>query len=195
MEKNVNSKEIEEKIINGQEDEVHETEQVNGVNYKNIIKKLIANGCKRVNSVRIKNVNFTEKDDYTMISFTLDSNIAGYVSDDDGITYHKGETNILFTSLFAITGAFKEDEELSWMANHLLKNPNVINLILNGATVDILQQEISAGEEFVNPFTTKRDPEPRVYDHDIIINHVINFKLGKIGWKMADKLADKLLGF
>lgn len=195
MEKNVNSKEINEQVNGVPEDEVQNNEQVNGVNYKNTIKKLVANGCKRINSVRIKNVNFTEKDDYTMISFTLDSNIVGYVSNDDGITYHKGETNILFTSLFAITGAFKEDEELSWMANYLLKNPNIINLVLNGATVDILQQEISAGEEFVNPFTTKRDPEPRVYDHDIIINHVINFKLGKIGWKMADKLADKLLGF
>lgn len=195
MEKNVNSKEINKQENGVPEDEVRGNEQVNGVNYKNTIKKLVANGCKRINSVRIKNVNFTEKDDYTMISFTLDSNIAGYVSDDDGITYHQGETNTLFTSLFAITGAFKEDEELSWMANHLLKNPNIINLILNGATVDILQQEISAGEEFVNPFTTKRDPEPRVYDHDIIINHVISFKLGKMGEKMADKLADKLLGF
>ena len=28
--------------------------------YKNTIKKLIATGCKRINGVRIKNINFTE---------------------------------------------------------------------------------------------------------------------------------------
>lgn len=174
------------------EDEVLNEESVS---YKNIIKKLIASGCKRINSARIKNVNYTEKDNYTMISFTLGTNIDGYVSKDNGVTYELGKTNILFTSLFAIVGAMKEDEELSWMANALLENPQVLNLILNGGTVDILQQEIPAGVEFSNPFSTKENPDTSVYDHDIIVNHVIGFTLGKVGQKMADRLADKLMGF
>ena len=56
------------------------------VSYQNCIKKLIATGCKRINSVRIKNVNFTEKDNYTMISFTLSTPIRGFVSNDNGVT-------------------------------------------------------------------------------------------------------------
>ena len=187
---------IENPIENSIENPIenHESEGVD-VSYKNIIKKLIASGCKRINSIRIKNVNFTEKDNYTMISFTLASSIRGFVSNDGGTTYEEGMTNTVFTSLYAIVGALKEDEELGWMANALLENPQALNLIFNGSTVDILQQEIAAGEEFKNPFSTRTDVEPQVYDHDLIINHILGFKLGKVGMKMADKLADKLMGF
>lgn len=183
-------------VTNPVEENVHEVNN-NSINvgYTNIIKKLIASGCKRINSVRIKNVNFTENDNYTMVSFTLGSTIRGFISKDGGITYEEGQTNIIFTSLYAIVGALKEDEELGWMANALLNNPQALNLIFNGATVDILQQEISAGEEFKNPFSTRDDVESQVYDHNLIINHVLGFKLGKIGMKMADRLADKLMGF
>lgn len=198
MAQNVNPNPVDEQlnagnpiINNDNGDEV----QVSNVSYQNIIKKLIASGCKRLNSVRIKNVNFTEKDNYTMISFTLSSAIRGFVSKDGGITYEEGQTNIMFTSLYAIVGALKEDEELGWMANALLENPQALNLIFNGATVDILQQEVSAGEEFKNPFSNRDDVDPQVYDHNLIINHVLGFKLGKVGVKMADRLADKLMGF
>lgn len=162
--------------------------------YKEIIKQMIGSGCKRINSIRIKNVNITEKDNYTMISFTLASPIRGYIMGESG-NYELGMTNTIFTSLFAITGAMKEDEDLGWMANTLLQNPNALNLILNGATVDIIQQEVHTGEEYANPFTTKKDVDPAVYDHDLIINHIIGFKLSKIGQKMADRLAEKLMGF
>ena len=162
--------------------------------YKNTIKKLIATGCKRINGVRIKNVNFTEKDNYTMISMTLASPIRGMITKDQGATYEVGMTNVIYTSLYAITGALKEDEEKAWMANALLQNPQALNLIFNGGTIDILQQDIASGQEFVNPFTTQENPEPQVYDHDIIINHLIKFELGKTGTMMSMRLADKLMG-
>lgn len=176
-------------------EETTNTENEVNVSFNNMVKKLIASGCKRINSIRIKNVNYTEKDNYTMISFSLATPIRGFVSNDGGITYEEGNTNIMFTSSYAISGALKEDEELGWMANALLDNPQALNLIFNGAQIDILQQHISAGEEYKNPFSTRTEVEPQVYDHDIIINHIIGFKLGKVGLKMADKLADKMLGF
>lgn len=186
----------EDVVTNPVEENVNEVDNAsNNVSYQNIIKKLIASGCKRINSVRIKNVNFTEKDNYIMISFTLVTAIRGFVSKDGGVTYEEGQTNTVFTSLYAIVGALKEDEELGWMANALLENPQALNLIFNGSTVDILQQEVSAGEEFRNPFSTREDVEPQVYDHNLIINHILGFKLGKVGMKMADRLADKLMGF
>lgn len=165
------------------------------VSYQNCIKKLIAAGCKRINSVRVKNVNFTKKDNYTMISFTLSTPIRGFVSNDNGVTYQEGMTNTLFTSLYAIVGALKEDDELGWMANALLDNSQALNLIFNGGSIDILQQEIAAGEQFTNPFSTRNDAIVQVYDHDVIINHIIGFKLGKTGEKMAARFADKLMGF
>lgn len=185
-----------EQVSASQNEEVVENkiQIANNDSYKDIIKKMLSNGCKRINSITIKNVNFTEKDNYTMVSFTLKTPIRGYIMDENG-EYKLGMTNTLFTSLFAITGTLKEDEELGWMANALLESPQALNLILNGATVDIIQQDIPQGVEYYNPFSTKAEVDAAVYDHDIIINHIIGFKLGKMGEKMSMRLADKLMGF
>lgn len=185
-----------EQVSASQNEEVVENkiQTTSNDSYKDIIKKMLSNGCKRINSITIKNVNFTEKDNYTMVSFTLKTPIRGYVMDENG-EYKLGMTNTLFTSLFAITGTLKEDEELGWMANALLESPQALNLILNGATVDIIQQDIPQGVEYYNPFSTKAEVDAAVYDHDIIINHIIGFKLGKMGERMSMRLADKLMGF
>lgn len=170
-----------------------QVETNNGSTFQTAIKNLLANGAKKVNGLKIKNVNYSEKDNYTMVSFTLTNPIRGFVSNDNGVTFVEGMTNTLFTSLYAIVGALKEDEDLAWMGNALLENPKVLNLVLNGGTVDIIQQDIAQGVEFSNPFSTRNDVSTQVYDHDIIVNHIIKFKLGKTGEKMADKLADKLM--
>lgn len=170
-------------------------EILSNVNYKNIIKNLLADGCKKVSGLKIKNVNVTDKDSYTMVSITIASMIDGFVSKDNGVTYEKGKTNNIFTSTFAIAGALKEDEDLAWLANSINSKPEALTLILNGGSVDIIQQEVPAGTEYINPFTTKEDAEPIVYDHDIIINYIVSFHLGKTGQRMADRLADKILGF
>lgn len=169
-------------------------EQDNESNYQKIIKNLKNGGCRFLNGLIIKNVNYTEEDNYTRVSFTLNRSIRGFVTKDNGETWEEGLTNIVFTSLYGIIGAIKEDEELSWMANTIVNNPKVLNLIFNGANINILQQDVAAGEEYTNPFSTRTDLVPQVYDHDIIINHVVKFKLNKVGQRMADKLADKLLG-
>lgn len=166
-----------------------------GNRYENVIKGILANGGKRINGIRVKNVNVTEKDNYVMVSFTLGSEIRGFISDDNGATFKEGKTVTLFTSLYAIAGAMKEDEDLSWMANALLQHPEALNLILNGATIDIVQQDVPQGVEYRNPFTTQQEVEGSVYDHDVIINNVVKFKLGNTGLRFADKLADKLLGW
>lgn len=190
MEENVKRAEVVANEVTPANDEI-----LVNVSYADILKKLLAEGCKRINDIRVKNVNVTEKDNYTMISLSLGTAIAGYVSKDNGVTYEKGNVNTLFTSTFAIAGAMKEDEDMAWMANAINAHPEALTLILNGGTVDIIQQEVPAGTEYVNPFTTRTDVEPSVYDHDIVINYIVGFHLGKTGMRMADKLADKLLGF
>ena len=161
-------------------------------NFKSIVRSIIANGATKCTNV-VKNVNITEKDNYTMVSFTLQNRVKGFISNDGGITYESGLTNVIYTSLYAIVGTMKEDEELSWMANFVMSNPSILNLVLNGSKITFLQQEIAMGEEYINPFSTQVDPEPNYFDHDVIINHVIGFELGNMGKKMADKLADKIM--
>ena len=158
---------------------VQEQVVVAGENFKEVLKTLMASGkCKRFNGLRIKNVNFSEEDNYTRVSFTVASKVPGYVSKDNGVTFTLGETSTIFSSTYA-----------------LAENPKALNLIMNGGTIDIIQQTIAEGEPYHNPFTTKEDVEDTVFDHDTIINYIVGFDLGKTGARFADVLAVKMMGF
>ena len=165
-------------------------------NFKQILKDLMSTGnCRRYNDLKVKNVNISEEDNYTRVSFSVDRKIPGYVSKDNGETFSLGETNVIFSSTYALSGILKENEELSWMANALRENPKAINIIMNGGNIDVLQQNVKAGEPYHNPFTTKDDVEDTAFDRDTIINYIVGCKLGKTGQKFADVMAVKLMGF
>lgn len=163
--------------------------------FKEIIKDLMNSGCQRFNDITVKNIVTEEFDNYTRVTIVTKESLPAYVSDDNGVTYYEGKSNNVFTSTFALAGSMKEDEDLSWMANAINEHPSVLNLILNGSKVDIIVQRVTKGEEYINPFTTKKDAEPTTFDNDTIIKYIVAIKLGKTGQKMADKLADKLMGF
>ncbi len=167
--------------------------QSNG-DFTNIVKSILTSGGVKLPINKIKNVNFEEIDNYVRLSFTLCNKVPAFVMQEDG-SYKEGVHNVIFSSTFAIGGLFKEYEDYSWLAKHIVEKPQILNLILNGAEIRIVQQKISAGESYINPFTTKIDRIPTIFEHDTIINHIVEIKLGKTGMKMADKFADKLLGF
>ena len=148
---------------------------------------------KKIPGIRVKNANFTKKDNYTMVSFTLANKVRGYVRDEETGTYKEGMTNVIFTSLFAICGALKEDDEKAWIANHLLNHPTALPLLFAGSTIDIVQSEIPAGVTYRNPFSARENVEGVTYDHDTIINNLIRVRFGKMGEIAASRLMDKML--
>lgn len=186
---NTNANVVEE-IVNPTIENVETTnvESTNAESYQQIINKLIAAGAKKYNNIKIKNVNVLDNDTYVRVSLTIVPNVPAYIN--ETLT----ESNVIFTSLFALVAVLKNNEETAWAGNTILERPNVLPLILCGATINILQRHYDAGDEVPNPFST-RESEPRVYDHNIIVNDIIDIKLGKTGQKMMDKLADKVLGF
>ena len=183
--------------------ETVETPEVNETvesSVRDIIRNLIADGATRINKLKIKNVNYDqdyEDKNYIRVSITLDKKVPGYVPvvDAHGNTtgYEYGLTNIIYTSTFALAAVLKENEDFSWLANHIVDKPKALTLIFNGATIDILQRQIAKGNPVVNPFSTQTNKEWPIYDHDMIANDVINITLGKTGEKMAMTLASNIL--
>lgn len=158
---------------------------------KEAVSTLLKNGAKRVDNVVVNNVNVTPLEDYTRIALTLDKPVAGYVQGEDG-TYSRGETNVIFVSLFSITAMLKEIDELAWAVNAIINNPNSLQVLFSRAKVTILQEEVVAGQVRTNPFTGKEDE--KVPDHDAIYSHIVDVKLGKMGEIGLKKMLDKLLG-
>lgn len=172
--------------------DIKDEEQV--LSYKDKIRNCIADGWTKISGLIVKNVTFEERDNYTAVMISLNKPIDGYISKDEGITYKKGKTNVIFTSTFAIAGMLKENPDLSYLANILNENPKGLSVILNGAEISILSKEIAAEEVYVNPFTTIEEKEGTAFDHDLIINHIIGCKLSKSGAKFAERAALAMLG-
>jgi hypothetical protein len=184
---------MEQLVVQGVEQAGAVQPEVRTSDYDAIIKGIIAAGGKKLPGIRVKNANFTEKDNYTMVSFTLANKVRGYVRDEETGVYKEGMTNVIFTSLFAICGALKEDDEKAWIANHLLNHPTALPLLFAGSTIDIVQTEVAAGVTYRNPFSTRDNVEGVSYDHETIINNVIKVRFGKMGEIAASRLMDKML--
>ena len=185
--------ETEEKVMN---------EPVKVADFAGIVKHLMTlDECKRFNGLKIKNVNTKENEDNDSIrvTFTVVPKIPGYIPVVDPVTGETNrvfvETNIIYSSTYGIAGMLKEDDEKAWMANTIIEHPQVINLLMNGGTIDIIQHNVKAGEAYHNPFTTRENPEDVIFEQDTIINYIVGFKFGKSGEKFADMLASKLMGF
>lgn len=159
---------------------------------KEIIASLIKNGAKEVKDVTIKNVTATPMDEYIRLGLTLNKEVDGYKQEEDG-TYVPSKTKIIFVSAFTIASLLKDNDDAAFAANHLIKHPDAMAMILSRANVTVVQQEVKAGEEYTNPFS--ENAEPTVFDHDLIINYIAKIELSDFGKKRLERLADMMLGF
>ena len=162
------------------------------MNTKEVIAQLIKEGAKEVKGVTIKNVTVTPMDEYVRLGLTLDKEVDGYKAEDDG-TYTPSKVKVIFVSAFTVAALLKENDDAAFAANHLIKHPDALGMILSRATINVVQQPVKAGEEYKNPFSDNADVT--TWDHDTIINHIADIKLSDFGMKRLDRLADMMLGF
>lgn len=157
-----------------------------------IRKSLIKQGCNEIKDILVKNVNFKDMGDHVRLTFTLNQTIPAFITteDDNGDSIRVlDKSNILFTSTYAIGGMLKDNAIAAHAANDLVSNPTAMCTILSYGRVDILQQRVKANEPYVNPFSTKKDIAPEVYDEDKLINHIVNVELSDRAIQILDALA------
>ena len=153
--------------------------QLMAVKTNNVVKDLV-----------VRNINVTECETYDRVSITLDKPVKAMVAQEDG-SYVEGESNIIFIGNYSIVGALKENEDVAFAGNHLIKHPKALNVVLSGAKINIIQEAVTAGQEYTNPFSN--NAAPTVVQHDSFYNHPFNIRLSAFGLKMLEKLAEKML--
>ena len=187
--------------VNETTNEVAEREEVvtnKRKNAKQVINELLAAGCKKFVNIKVKTAKVTEKEDrngepYYMISLNLSNDIPAYVADEDGV-FVKSINNIIFTSSFSLNAVIRENEEIGWCVNQLNRNPRGFEVLLAGASIDIIQEEVSGDEIYTNPFSNRKvDEDSQAYGHDAIINHIINIKPSAKATKLLDMIAIRML--
>lgn len=183
----------EEPIVEGGENTSKEEVKSTGIKTnKQVIAELLAKGCTKIANVRVRSSIVTPKDNYVMVSLSLERGIAGYISDDQGV-FSKGETATVFASAYSIASTLKDNDETAWAANQLVQNPKGLEVILAGAKIDIIQEEVSADEIYKNPFSNSKDDGTNL-GHDTIINHIVKIEICPKAKQMLNMLAMNMMG-
>lgn len=121
-------------------------------------------------NVKVKTAKVTKKDTYFMVSLSVVKDLRAMVANTDGV-FQESTRNIIFTTNFTLGGVIKNTDNISWIANRLVENADVFEAVLAGSRIDIINEPIHAGEEYVNPFSSRRDGT--VFEHDTFINHIV----------------------
>lgn len=159
---------------------------------KQVVAELLAKGCNKIAGIRVRSSIVTPKDNYVMVSLSLERGIPGYVSDGEGV-FTKGETATVFASSYSIASVLKDNDETAWVANQLIQNPKGLEVILAGAKVDLVQEEVAADEIYKNPFSSS-DVDGQSLGHDTIINHVVKIEICQRAKQMLNMLAMNMMG-
>ncbi len=186
---------IDEEVVNREVQVVEENEsKENSSQFKSfqqVVKELLGAGNKLIKNIRVRSAIATKMDNYVRISLTLDTPVDGYISDEYGV-YTRNKTNVIFASSFSLGSLLKESDETAWCANQLIENFKGFEVIIAGAKIDIIQEEVSADELYKNPFN-KVNTEGTYLGHDSIINHVVKITLSKQANKMLEMMAMKMM--
>lgn len=158
---------------------------------KNVIAMLAKNGATTIKNLTIRNVTTTQiSDDSVRLGLTLDQPIKGFVQKEDG-SYELGENNIIFTYVFSVGAILRDNPDVACVVNYLIEKPEAMAMILIGATITVMQEEVSAGTEYVNPWSTTK--KTTTFDHDVIINHITDIRLTDRMLRKIDKMIDTVL--
>lgn len=161
------------------------------ISFNDAVASLRKAGAKAEKDIIIKNVTVTDCDSWTRVALTLNREVAGPVSDEEG-NWSMGQTRVVFLSLYSVLGLLKNTDDTLAVASYIASHPTALQIILSGAKVEILQQEVKAHATYVNAFTgeeTERDS-----DHDSLFNHLVSIEFTDKARRGIEKIEDKLLG-
>lgn len=155
---------------------------------EDIIRNLLASGqCKLLKGLHVKNVVATMFDTHALLTFVVKEWVIGDVrsSELDAFGQPKivlGRTHNVQTSSYAIAGTAKDAPKTAIFATELVDNPQIVNMLFAGGSIDVILQHVPAGQEYVNPFATTA--APTTFDRDKVIHHVVAVSFGEVGMDM-----------
>ena len=152
------------------------------------LKKVKANN---VVTTTVRNINVTDMTTWQRVSITLNTPVKGYIADDDG-NYSEGEVNVIFVSSFSVVAAFRNNPKTAFAGNYIAEHPNCLQVLLSGAKIEIVQEAVSEGKEYTNPWSNNPTPVP--VQHDSYYNHITDIiELSDVSVELLKELARMIM--
>ena len=161
------------------------------INFNDAVASLRKAGAKSETDVIVKNITIADCNNWTRVALTLNREVDGAVTDEDG-NWSIGKTNVVFMSLYSIVGTLKNTDDTLAVASYIAKHPTSLQIILSGAKIELLQQEVKANETYINAFTGEETEHES--DHDSLFNHLVDVEFSCKGRIAIEKIEDHLLG-
>lgn len=162
--------------------------------FKSVIKNLLADPKNRVyRNVEIKTVTKrnSEDVDWTNLTLVIRGRIPGYVPVAPGSKEYKYDlTSNVYVTSYTLAAVLKQNPRTAMLADKIIENPAIAPIILCGATVNIIQTDVAKNEIYYNPFSNADNKKPYTRDHDWIVSHIYDIKLGENGNQVVDRTID-----
>lgn len=152
---------------------------------KQVIAELVKNGAERVNDIIVKSVTVKEKEEWAQVILKVNKDVLMNVQNEDG-DYTLGSGRTIFCSSFSIGAILGDMPEVALFKRMIMSTPEALETILSFAKISVLQEKVAEGTEYVNPFSSTGHTS--VIQHDTVISHVIDIKLGAEGEDFIDML-------
>ena len=142
-------------------------------------------------STTVRNINVKVMVTWQRVSITLNTPVKGYIADDDG-NYSEGEVNVIFVSSFSVVAAFRNNPKTAFAGNYIAEHPNCLQVLLSGAKIEIVQEAVSEGKEYSNPWSNNPTPVP--VEHDSYYNHITDIiELSDVSVELLKELARMIM--
>ena len=152
------------------------------------LKKVKANN---VVTTTVRNINVKDMTTWQRVSITLNTPVKGYIADDDG-NYSEGEVNVIFVSSFSVVAAFRNNPKTAFAGNYIAEHPNCLQVLLSGAKIEIVQEAVSEGKEYSNPWSNNPTPVP--VEQDSYYNHITDIiELSDVSVELLKELARMIM--
>lgn len=139
----------------------------------------------------VRNVNVTDMTTWQRVSITLNSPVKGYVADEEG-NYSDGEVNVIFVSSYSVIAAFRNNPKTAFAGNYINEHPNCLQVLLSGAKIEVVQEAVTEGQEYANPWSANPNPVP--VEHDSYYNSITNIiELSDVSIELLKELARMIM--
>ena len=174
-----------------------EAKQAVMLTYAEAVAATIADNGKEFKNVHVTRASYAkrEEDGHEIITLTTDTPLARYVADPENPdVFTKQMSRTFVVSLFSFVAVMSQMEDAQVLAGRIAKKPVLIESLIPGSTISIVQREVKADTPFTNFFNGRE----ATLEHDAIVTDVTKIELSKFAVELLSdyrkSLAAQLMG-
>lgn len=178
-------------------EKTEEAKEVKILTYAEAVAATIADNGKEFKGVHVTRATYSkrEEDGHEIITLTTDTPVDRYVADPENPeVFTKQKSRTFVVSLFSLAAVMSQMEDAQVLAGRIAKKPVLVESLIPGSIISIVQREVKADTPFMNFFNGKE----ATLEHDAVVTDVVKVELSKFALKLLDdyrqKLAAELMG-